>query len=231
MSTFHRHVPRAVFLACLLQLALLVVAQAREPAPLPPSELYGELFERVQLQRIFPDSKTFADAAARNSPEEIMRRYAAGKDRTGFVLRDFVTANFAIPGGAAGDFRTAPREEIRAHIDRLWPALTREPRKSDIPDSLLPLTTHYVVPGGRFRELYYWDSFFTMLGLQAAGRHDLVAAMVDNFAGLIDRYGHIPNGSRSYYLSRSQPPFFAAMVELQAAHDGEAVILRHLPQL
>ncbi len=100
-------------------------------------------------------------------------------------------------------------------------ALTREP--SDIHaarDSQLSLSTRYVVPGGRFRELYYWDSYFTMVGLQTSGRHDLVADMVENFAGLIDRYGHIPNGSRSYYLSRSQPPFFAAMVELQAEREG-----------
>ena len=68
--------------------------------------------------------------------------------------------------------------------------------------------------------MYYWDSYFTMVGLQTSGRDDLVADMVENFAGLIDRYGHIPNGSRSYYLSRSQPPFFAAMVELQAEREG-----------
>jgi alpha,alpha-trehalase len=55
--------------------------------------------------------------------------------------------------------------------------------------------------------------------------------MVENFAGLIDRYGHIPNGSRSYYLSRSQPPFFAAMVELQAEHDGPKALVARLPQL
>jgi alpha,alpha-trehalase len=70
-----------------------------------------------------------------------------------------------------------------------------------------------------------------LLGLQTSGRDDLVAAMVENFAGLIDRYGHIPNGSRSYYLSRSQPPFFAAMVELQASRDGVSALTRRLPQL
>jgi len=79
--------------------------------------------------------------------------------------------------------------------------------------------------------MYYWDSYFTMVGLQSSGRDALVADMVENFAGLIDRYGHIPNGTRSYYLSRSQPPFFAAMVELQAAHDGMAALVRRLPQL
>jgi alpha,alpha-trehalase len=205
-------------------------AGAREFAPPPPSQLYGALFQRVQTERMFPDSKTFADAIAKAAPEEIMRRYAAQKDLAGFSLRDFVAGNFTIPGAAGGEFQTTPGEEVRAHVDRLWNALAREPTESKAADSHLPLATRYVVPGGRFREMYYWDSYFTMLGLQTSGRHDLVADMVENFAHLIDRYGHIPNGSRSYYLSRSQPPFFAAMVELQAEKDPGALV-RRLPQL
>jgi alpha,alpha-trehalase len=218
-----------LFALCFVLVAPL--AGARDVAPLPPSQLYGELFQRVQTERMFPDSKTFADASAKSAPAEILRRYAADKNRAGFSLRTFVEENFDIPGAVGGDFVTAPREEIRVHVDRLWAALTREPR--DIPgvDSLLPLTTRYVVPGGRFRELYYWDSYFTMVGLQTSGRHDLVADMIENFAGLIDRYGHIPNGARSYQLSRSQPPFFAAMVTLQAEHAGDAALIERLPQL
>lgn len=223
---------KPAFLALLaLQLALCCLpSRALEPAPRPPSQLYGELFHRVQSERLFADSKTFADAAAKSSPEEIMRRYAHERGRAGFSLADFVTAHFDVPGAVASDFRTAPGEAVRVHVARLWPALTREPRETGA-DSQLRLTTRYVVPGGRFREMYYWDSYFTMLGLQVSGRDDLVAGMVDNFAGLIDRYGHIPNGSRSYYLSRSQPPFFAAMVELQAQHDGERALIARLPQL
>jgi alpha,alpha-trehalase len=206
-------------------------AAARDVRALPPSQIYGELFRRVQTERLFPDSKTFADAIARVDPADIMSRYAASKDKPGFVLREFVDANFIIPSDVAGGFETEPRAELRAHIDRLWTVLTREPGKSHGQDSLLPLTTSYVVPGGRFREMYYWDSYFTMLGLQVSGRHDLVAGMVENFAGLIDRHGFIPNGTRTYYLSRSQPPFFAAMVRLQAGHDGDEVLVRRLPQL
>jgi alpha,alpha-trehalase len=97
--------------------------------------------------------------------------------------------------------------------------------------SRLPLPHRYVVPGGRFAEIYYWDSYFTMLGLEESGRHDLTTAMIDNFAYLIDQYGHIPNGNRTYYVSRSQPPFFAAMVELEASREGDAVYARRLPQL
>jgi len=85
--------------------------------------------------------------------------------------------------------------------------------------SLLPLPRPYVVPGGRFREMYYWDSYFTMLGLEESRRHDLVADMVRDFAYLIDAYGHVPNGVRTYFLSRSQPPFFFGMVGLLSSTD------------
>ena len=222
-----RHPFRCFAAIFLLQFAPWAVLQARDAPPLPPSQIYGELFQRVQMERLFPDSKTFADAIAKAEPAEILRRYQAAKDQPAFSLRDFVAENFEIPAPAGGDFRTTPREEIRVHIDRLWGALTREPRETRGASSLLPMTTRFVVPGGRFRELYYWDSYFTMVGLQTSGRDDLVADMVENFARLIDRYGHIPNGARSYQVSRSQPPFFAAMIGLA----GDRALLERLPQL
>ena len=233
MNSFVRRFRVAAFVAvAALQIACVgAIANAREAAPRPPSQLYGELFERVQTERLFPDSKTFADAVAKSAPEDVMRRYAAGKNLPGFSVGNFVADSFLIPGAVTGDFVTAPREEIRAHVDRLWAALTRSPQEPRGADSHLRLDTRYVVPGGRFREMYYWDSYFTMVGLQTSGRDDLVADMVENFAGLIDRYGHIPNGSRSYYLSRSQPPYFAAMVELQATREGANALVKRLPQL
>ena len=88
-----------------------------------------------------------------------------------------------------------------------------------------------MIPGGRFREIYYWDSYFTMHGLEASGRVDLIRAMVHNFAHLIDTYGHIPNGNRTYYLSRSQPPFFSLMVDLLAEEKGNGVFVEYLPAL
>jgi alpha,alpha-trehalase len=97
--------------------------------------------------------------------------------------------------------------------------------------SLLPLPRPYVVPGGRFRELYYWDSYFVMLGLAESGRRDLLEDMATNFANLIDTYGHAPNGTRSYYLSRSHPPFFFEMVSLLSPWDPSAAFARYLPEL
>jgi alpha,alpha-trehalase len=70
-----------------------------------------------------------------------------------------------------------------------------------------------------------------MLGLEQDGRHALARDMLQNMASLIDRFGHVPNGNRSYYLSRSQPPFFSCMVELMAASDGEKVLVDYLPGL
>jgi alpha,alpha-trehalase len=113
----------------------------------------------------------------------------------------------------------------------MWNVLSRKPDEIEPYSSLLPLSHPYIVPGGRFSEIYYWDSYFTMLGLEQDGRHELAVDMLENIASLIDRYGHVPNGNRSYYLSRSQPPFFACMVELVAARDGDRVYLTYLSQL
>jgi alpha,alpha-trehalase len=88
-----------------------------------------------------------------------------------------------------------------------------------------------VVPGGRFREVYYWDSYFTMLGLVESGRTDLVKDMLDNFAYLVRTVGHVPNGNRTYYLGRSQPPYFAAMVGLYARATDTAKALEYLDAL
>lgn len=72
--------------------------------------------------------------------------------------------------------------------------------------SLIALPKPFVVPGGRFREMYYWDSFFTIKGLIASGMFGTVRGMIENMGHLIDQYGFVPNGNRIYYLNRSQPP-------------------------
>jgi alpha,alpha-trehalase len=199
--------------------------------PQPPSVVFGELFKAVQLAALFPDSKTFADATPKQSPEVILRAYREQRSRPDFDLRAFVAQHFTPPAAPAAYNADKQNAGLCAHIESLWPVLTRAADAPQAGSSLLPLPHRYVVPGGRFREVYYWDSYFTMLGLEASGRHELTREMLDNFAYLIDEYGHIPNGNRSYYLSRSQPPFFAAMVALVARRDGEATFAKYLPQL
>ena len=184
------------------------------------------------FERIFPDSKEFADATAKSPPDDILALYRAEKPLTPEALKRFVVAHFDLAGRAVAVPSVASEPApIRQHIDELWPILTRDTPTAPPYSSLLPLPRAYVVPGGRFRELYYWDSYFTMLGLAESGRSDLLEDMVQNFAFLIDAYGHIPNGTRSYYLTRSQPPFFFAMVGLLDPGDPAAAYARYLPQL
>lgn len=198
--------------------------------PSPPDILLGPLFNDVQTAKLFPDQKTFADAVPNSDPLMILADYRMQKNQSGFDLRHFVEVNFTLP--KEGEKYVPPAgQSLREHIDGLWPVLTRSTTDVEKWDSLLPLPEPYVVPGGRFREIYYWDSYFTMLGLAESNRWDKVSDMVANFAYEIDSWGHIPNGNRSYYLSRSQPPFFAFMVELLAQHDGNDALKKYLPQM
>ena len=79
------------------------------------------------------------------------------------------------------------------------------------PHGLLYLENKYVVPGGRFNEMYGWDSYFIIRGLLRAGRVELARGMVDNFFFEIEHYGAMLNANRTYYLTRSQPPFLSSM--------------------
>ena len=125
-----------------------------------------------------------------------------------FSLKKFAEENFEMPASQQLNYVTREKDVV-AHIQSLWAVLKRNPDKPIDGSSLLPLPNPYIVPGGRFREVYYWDSYFTMLGLKESGEIKTIEDMVNNFAFMINTYGHIPNGNRSYYLSRSQPPFFA----------------------
>ncbi|WP_258002161.1 alpha,alpha-trehalase TreF [Burkholderia sp. WAC0059] len=214
-------------------------------APPPPSVLYGSLYREVELAQVFDDSKTFADRVPTAPPAQIVAAWRADAQLHSpdsgtadaaarkAALTAFVNRYFAPPPHTVDRYVSDPNQSVADHIDTLWNVLSRAPDTAtqQAASSLLPLPYPYVVPGGRFDEIYYWDSYFIMLGLEASGRHALALDELNNFAALIDRYGHIPNGNRTYYLSRSQPPFFAQMVNLVAARDGDSVYLRYLPQL
>jgi alpha,alpha-trehalase len=98
-------------------------------------------------------------------------------------------------------------------------------KSSEIPrPGLLYLPNRYVVPGGRFNEMFGWDSYFILLGLLRDGRVDLARGMVENFFYEIENYGAILNANRTYFLTRSQPPFLSSMIravyEAELARDG-----------
>jgi alpha,alpha-trehalase len=188
------------------------------------------LFEEVQLKDILKDGKTFTDSTPKFPLDEIENKYLAKKDLTGFDLRLFIENNFDLPAVSEVEYKSDTTLNIEDHIKLLWGFLTRETGESA--GSLINLPFPYIVPGGRFREFFYWDSYFIMLGLQLHGHVEMVENMVNNFTSLIQNFGHIPNGNRTYFLSRSQPPFFALMVELLAnAKNDDSIYVKYLPTL
>ena len=207
----------------------LVASVAQTPVA-TPDKIYGDLFRDVQMSKVFPDGKTFVDCIPKRNPKSIIADYNQQKGAAKFDLKQFVQDNFELPHTPQLNYITQEKDVVM-HIKNLWGVLRRDPDTIVIGSSLLPLPNPYIVPGGRFREVYYWDSYFTMLGLQASGQGEMIENMVKNFAYMIDLYGHIPNGNRSYYLSRSQPPFFALMVELLADLKGDSVYEAYLPAL
>jgi alpha,alpha-trehalase len=204
--------------------------QAQTVKPISPDKLYGDLFVQIQMQKIFPDGKTFVDCVPKFAPTEIVKKYESEKKSADFDLKKFVLANFELPPDLSNAFQSDTALSAEAHINRLWAVLTRQPDKRN-EGTLIPLPKPYIVPGGRFREVYYWDSYFTMLGLQVANKADLIENILDNFSYLIDNQGFIPNGNRAYYLGRSQPPFFALMVSILGEMKGKTLIIKYLPQL
>ena len=194
------------------------------------------LFDAVQMNNIFSDGKTFPDCLPKYAMQDIEKAYFQEKNSPNFDLKQFVELNFDLPKTYSTDFAEGISSEengknktAEQHIGQLWTVLTRQP--DDEKSSLIPLPFPYIVPGGRFREIYYWDSYFTMLGLQISKRVDMIQNMVDNFAYLLNQVGHIPNGNRAYYVGRSQPPFFALMMRLLSEEKGFEILIKYLPEL
>jgi alpha,alpha-trehalase len=210
-----------------------VDAQTVGPAyTTPPSIEYGELYRDVELASVYPDSKTFPDLIPDASPATILREYNSAKTVPGFDLSAFVQKHFTGPTPPGPTVNPAmPDQHLLDYVASLWPILQQTETSVPAYSTLQPLPYPYVVPGGRFREVYYWDSYFTMLGLEGDGQHQLAVDLLKNFAFEIDRYGIIPNGNRSYYLSRSQPPFLSLMVNLIASMEGNETLVTYLPEL
>jgi alpha,alpha-trehalase len=131
----------------------------------------------------------------------------------------YVPADMAIP-----DALQKLPQECKLQVEHI-PFVIRAPgqvaadREIIHPPGLLYLEYPYVVPGGRFNEMYGWDSYFIIRGLLRDGRIDLARGMVDDFFFEIEHYGAVLNANRTYYLTRSQPPFLSSMV--RAVYEAE----------
>lgn len=199
------------------------------PTAKSPDEALGILFHDVQKSGIYGDGKTFVDLIPLGRMEQIQKEYLLVKNDPDFDLREFLALHFYKYSVYDTPFRPVPGASPREHITSLWDHLERKNRRDR--GSLLALPNPYIVPGGRFEEQFYWDSYFIMLGLAADGRWKMCEGMIKNCAYMIRKFGFIPTANRTYFLSRSQPPFFSQMVRLLAQHKGRHVLVTYLPYL
>ncbi|CAO3637835.1 unnamed protein product [Cunninghamella echinulata] len=192
----------------------------------------GPLLKTVQLAGLFPDSKTFVDMPTTKPLDQVLQAFdALGSNPDKNAIQTFVNENFGEAGTEIQPYNiTTPPltwldsindSTYRGWIDILhhrWSQLTFHFNTDSLCDgcvtSTLPVKRPFVVPGGRFREFYYWDSYFVIRGLLLSDMDSLARGMIENFLDFVDTYGFMPNGARIYYLNRSQPPFLTRMINI-----------------
>uniref|UniRef100_A0A3B5BC12 Trehalase n=1 Tax=Stegastes partitus TaxID=144197 RepID=A0A3B5BC12_9TELE len=234
---------------CFSSAALFACVKSATPPPCD-SEIYctGPILHQMQSAKLFDDDKYFVDMKLRAAPDVVLSAFHnlsnkfPNKNVPPADLREFLAAHFEDPGTefepwTPPDWHDKPKflggiadEQLRkwaGEIHSLWKSLGRKIRSSvrDQPElySQIYMPNPLVVPGGRFRELYYWDSYWVINGLLLSEMTDTASGMIQNFLHLVNRYGFVPNGGRIYYERRSQPPFLTLMVEsyYQATQDKE----------
>lgn len=213
-----------------LKSALVNTAGALMLTKSSPDDALGELFSSVQLHQVYDDGKTFIDLIPRGRIRQIKKEYMLEKLDPNFDLHEFVNRHFYAFQHASPTYHSEEGLTAREHINDLWSVLERRNRRDR--GSLIAIPYPYVVPGGRFSEQFYWDSYFIMLGLEADGKWNMIEDMMKNYAYMIRKFGFIPTANRTYFLSRSQPPFFSHMVKLLARHQKRTLtMLEYLPYM
>ncbi|KAG5889183.1 hypothetical protein JTB14_033660 [Gonioctena quinquepunctata] len=217
---------------------------------LPPtcfSDIYchGRLLDTVQRARIYEDSKTFVDMKMKLPPNETLNLFdnfmvKVKNEPTRKDIIEFVNANFEKAGSEfrewlPSDWTPHPKfldvikdpkfRKWGKELNDIWKKLGRQ-MKDEIKEngnlySIIWVPNAVIVPGGRFREFYYWDSYWIIQGLLLSEMHDTVKGMLENFLYIVDQYGHVPNGGRVYYLARSQPPLLLPMIKLYLEYTND----------
>jgi len=214
----------------------------------------GAILQLVQLSGVYSDSKTFPDkptlynASVTNEAFAALPQNATVGDVEQFVETYFRGEGLEISQAPIENFTATPAilanvEDDLYHgfvsiVNGYWSLLVRETNQSalcqdgECESSLIPLNRTFIVPGGRYREIYYWDSFWILQGLLKSELYLYSYNLLENFMDLIEMYGFLPNGGRKYYLNRSQPPVFVQMVDAYVQVTGNVSILdRALPIL
>ncbi|XP_017883854.1 trehalase isoform X1 [Ceratina calcarata] len=218
-----------------------------QPRPITKNDIYcqGELLHTIQMASIYKDSKTFVDMKMRNPPNETLLLFREFMDRvdqmpTRHDIEKFVNDTFDPEGSEfeewdPEDWTIRPKflnkisdDELRkfaSDLNHIWKMLGRkmkdDVRLNEDHYSIIYVPNPVIVPGGRFREFYYWDSYWIIKGLLLSEMYTTVKGMLSNFVMIVDKIGFIPNGGRIYYTMRSHPPLLIPMVDeyLKVTHD------------
>lgn len=220
-----------------------------------PIYCYGDLLRQIELARPFEDSKTFVDLPTTRPLEEVLAAFATLSKpiQNDTALNEFLSTYF---GKAGSELEPVPRDQLKTQPEFLnnvnssvvkdftrqvidiWPDLTRRYIGADscsgCVDSFIAVNRTFVVAGGRFREPYYWDSFWIIEGLlRTKGSFTQIAQnIIENFLDLVEEIGFVPNGARRYYENRSQPPLLTQMVRVYVEYTQNFTLLeRALPLL
>nr|AXY94682.1 trehalase-like protein [Habrobracon hebetor] len=208
----------------------------------------SELLKTVQLANIFNDSKTFVDHYQLNDPSVTLANFERlmsetnrkpSKDQIAkFVAENFANTNEVLPWNPP-DWQPNPpileriedpniRDWVK-QLNGIWKNLSRQmsPDVLKHPErhSFIPVEHGYIVPGGRFQELYYWDSYWGVEGLLLSGMTQTARGIILNLLSMVERFGFVPNGGRIYYLMRSQPPLLIPMIEKYVEATGDIEFL------
>ncbi|XP_072382770.1 trehalase-like [Diabrotica undecimpunctata] len=223
--------------AVLLAIAFIASTVNANSIPSCDSPIYcqGNLLHTIQMARLFPDSKTFVDMQQKHPAQVTLQNFnQLMKDKKDNPSREdlikFVNDNFESTGELVDwtppDLNKNPSflkriDDLRVKafakgLVNVWPKLARKVSDSvkehTDQHSLIHLPNGFIIPGGRFKEIYYWDSYWIVEGLLVSEMTETVRGVLENFLSIVERFGFIPNGSRVYYLNRSQPPLLAMMM-------------------
>ncbi|XP_036114530.1 trehalase [Molossus molossus] len=235
-----------------LCLLLLLALGVRGLPPPCESQIYchGELLHQVQMAKLYPDDKQFVDMSLTSAPGQVLQHFhelasthnhsIPRRQLQAFLQEHFRAVGQELQPWTPEDWKDSPRflqkisdPKLRVwaeQLHQLWkklgkkvkPEFLQHPERSSLIYSQHP----FVVPGGRFLEFYYWDSYWVMEGLLLSEMPQTVKGMLQNFLDLVRVYGHVPNGARVYYLQRSQPPLLTLMMDRYVAYTNDTAFLR-----
>jgi len=210
----------------------------------------GSILHHVQVSDVLVDGKEFVDRPALCSPFTIVANWntllaeTKGRELKNKEILDFISKHF---GESGWELAEATPKDLLGHptylkgikhkglknlgeeIQKLWVELGKvvRPQVKQYPTrtSMLYIPNVFVIPGGRFKEIYYWDTYWIVKAFMRSGAFDTARGVIENYFYLIRKNGFIPNGNRKYYLDRSQPPFLISMVKDYVEFSKDSTIL------